>query len=174
MNNTIVASAIIGVSVIFSGLVISDNISFKDQHIIPLAGGAVKLGDIYKEEKLISAKLIFKEGEEVLVTEGNPDDFSSEVDNKIAEIIKSLNAGKGKNDERVTPETLSVLDDAKLELVSAVRYNSEHQPMFTLTLEKKAIPMVKGSYIKDFSEQNIKKFVESQQQAYNQALFLTK
>jgi hypothetical protein len=41
-----------------------------------------------------------------------------------------------RNDERITPETLSVLDDAKLELVSAVRYNSEHQPMFTLTLEK--------------------------------------
>ena len=46
MNNTIVASAIIGVSMIFSGLIISDNISFKDQHVIPLAGGAVKLGDI--------------------------------------------------------------------------------------------------------------------------------
>lgn len=55
MNNTIVASAIIGVSMIFSGLIISDNISFKDQHVISLAGGAVKLGDIYKEEKLISA-----------------------------------------------------------------------------------------------------------------------
>ena len=86
MNNTIVASAIIGVSMIFSGLIMSDNISFKDQHVIPLAGGAVKLGDIYKEEKLISAKLIFKQGEQVLVSQGNPDDFNSEVDDKIAEI----------------------------------------------------------------------------------------
>ena len=174
MNNTIVASAIIGVSMIFSGLIISDNISFKDQHVIPLAGGAVKLGDIYKEEKLISAKLIFKQGEQVLVSQGNPDDFNSEVDDKIAEILKELNAGKAKNDERITPETLSVLDDAKLELVSAVRYNSEHQPMFTLTLEKKVITMVKGSYIKDFSLKNIKQFVESQQQAYSQSLFITK
>jgi hypothetical protein len=46
--------------------------------------------------------------------------------------------------------------------------------MFTLTLEKKVIPMVKGSYIKDFSLKNIKQFVESQQQAYSQSLFITK
>lgn len=174
MNNNIIASAIIGVSVVFSSLIISDNISFKNEHIIPLAGGAVKLGDVYKEEKLLSAKLLFKEGEQVLISNGNPDDFSNELDAKITEILKTLNSGKSKDDERLTAENLSVIDDAKLEVTSAVRYTSEHQPLFTLTLDEQEIPMVKGSYIKDFSRENIKKFIDSQQKNYQNALFLTK
>lgn len=174
MNNNIIASAIIGVSVVFSALIISDNISFKNEHIIPLAGGAVKLGDVYKEEKLLSAKLLFKEGEQVLISNGNPDDFSNELDAKITEILKTLNSGKSKDDERLTAENLSVIDDAKLEVTSAVRYTSEHQPLFTLTLDEQEIPMVKGSYIKDFSRENIKKFIDSQQKNYQNALFLTK
>lgn len=174
MNNNIIASAIIGVSVVFSSLIISDNISFKNEHIIPLAGGAVKLGDVYKEEKLLSAKLLFKEGEQILISNGNPDDFSNELDAKITEILKTLNSGKSKDDERLTAENLSVIDDAKLEVTSAVRYTSEHQPLFTLTLDEQEIPMVKGSYIKDFSRENIKKFIDSQQKNYQNALFLTK
>lgn len=173
MNNNIIASAIIGVSVIFSALLISDNISFKNEHVIPLAGGAIKLGDVYKEEKLLSAKLIFKEGEQVLITNGNPDDFSSELDTKITEILKTLNAGKSKDDERLTAENLSVIDDAKLEVTSAVRYTSEYQPLFTLTLDDQKISMGKGSNIKDFSHENIKKFIDAQQKNYQNALFLT-
>lgn len=174
MKNHIIASVIVGVSVFFSALIISDNISFKNEHVIPLAGGSVKLGDVYKEEKLLSARLIFKEGEQVLISNGNPDDFSNELDAKITEILKTLNSGKSKDDERLTAENLSVIDDAKLEVTSAVRYTSEHQPLFTLTLDEQEIPMVKGSYIKDFSRENIKKFIDSQQKNYQNALFLTK
>ncbi|CAM6285268.1 TPA: hypothetical protein ACTVL7_001441 [Escherichia coli] len=174
MKNHIIASVIIGVSVVFSALIISDNISFKNEHVIPLAGGSVKLGDVYKEEKLLSARLIFKEGEQVLISNGNPDDFSNELDAKITEILKTLNSGKSKNDERLTAENLSVIDDAKLEVTSAVRYTSEHQPLFTLTLDEQEISMVKGSYIKDFSHENIKKFIDGQQKNYQNALFLTK
>ncbi|HCC5818638.1 TPA: hypothetical protein M5844_005136, partial [Citrobacter freundii] len=119
-------------------------------------------------------KLIFKEGEQVLISEGNPDDFSSELDTKITEILKALNEGKTKGDEKLTAENLSVIDDAKLEITSAVRYTSEYQPLFTLTLDEKEIPMVKGSFIKDFSNENIKKFIESQQANYSNALFLAK
>ena len=174
MKNNIIASAIIGVSVVFSALIVSDNISFKNEHVIPLTGGAVKLGDVYKEEKLLSAKLMFKEGEQVLISNGNPDDFSNELDKKITEILNTLNAGKSKDDERLTAENLSVIDDARLVVTSAVRYTSEHQPLFTLTLDEQEIPMAKGSFIKDFSRENIKKFVESQRESYQNALFLTK
>ncbi|MGV3793339.1 hypothetical protein [Citrobacter portucalensis] len=174
MKNNIIASAIIGMSVVFSALIISDNISFKNEHVIPLAGGAVKLGDVYKEEKLLSAKLVFKEGEQVLISNGNPDDFSNDLDAKITELLKTLNAGKSKDDERLTAENLSVIDDAKLEVTSAVRYTSEHQPLFTLTLDSQEIPMVKGSNIKAFSHENIKKFIEGQQKNYQNSLFLTK
>ncbi|WP_346983116.1 hypothetical protein [Citrobacter portucalensis] len=174
MKSHIIASAIIGASVVFSALIISGNISLKDEHVIPLAGGTVKLGDIYKEQKLLSAKLIFKEGEQVLISEGNPDDFSSELDTKITKILKTLNEGKTKDDEKLTAENLSVIDDAKLEVTSAVRYTSEYQPLFTLTLDEKEIPMAKGSFIKEFSHDNIKNYIESQQANYNNALFLSK
>lgn len=174
MKTHIIASAIVGVSVIFSALIISENISFKNEHVIPLAGGAVKLGDIYKEQKLLSAKLIFKEGEQVLISEGNPDNFASELDTKITEILKAINKDKKKEEDKLTAGNLGVLDDAKLEITSAVRYSSEYQPLFTLTLDKQEIPMAKDSLIKNFSSENIKKFIESQKENYSNALFLSK
>ncbi len=54
MKGYITASVILGAAAIFSSLIISGNISFKDEHIIQLSGGAIKLGDVYKENKLIS------------------------------------------------------------------------------------------------------------------------
>ncbi|WP_427035811.1 hypothetical protein [Citrobacter youngae] len=100
--------------------------------------------------------------------------FPSELDTKITKILKTLNEGKTKDDEKLTAENLSVIDDAKLEVTSAVRYTSEYQPLFTLTLDEKEIPMAKGSFIKEFSHDNIKKYIESQQANYNNALFLSK
>ena len=51
MKGYITASVILGAAAIFSSLIISGNISFKDEHIIQLSGGAIKLGDVYKENK---------------------------------------------------------------------------------------------------------------------------
>lgn len=174
MKNAIIASVILGISIVFSSLVISDNISFKDEHIISLSGGAIKLGDIYKEKKLVSAKLYFKEGEQVLISEGNPDEFSIELNEKLQSLLKELNSGKSKNEDKLTLENLSVIDDARLEIVSAVRYTTEYQPMFTLTLETKEIPMEKGSNINSFVTEKLKAFIESQQQAYTRSLYLQK
>ena len=143
MNKLIGSSIILGVAAIFSALIISENISFKDEHIVPLSGGAVKLGEVYKENKLISAKLIFKEGEQVLIFEGNPEEYSSDLDNKIKEITNLVNAGKTKEDEKIKADNLGVTDDSKLEIVSAVRYTSEYQPVFTLTLEKRKFQCLK-------------------------------
>ena len=174
MSKLIGSSLILGAAAIFSALIISDNISFKDEHIVPLSGGSVKLGDIYKENKLVSAKLIFKEGEQVLISQGNPDTYSSDLDDKIQKILKIINTDKTKSDERLTADNLSVTDDSRLELISAVQYSSEHQPMFTLTLEKKEIPMEKGTNIKSFVDNNVKSFINSQEQAYARSLYLTK
>ena len=173
MSKLIGSSLILGAAAIFSALIISDNITFKDEHIVPLSGGSVKLGDIYKENKLVSAKLIFKEGEQVLISQGNPDTYSSDLDDKIQKILKIINADKTKPDERLTADNLSVTDDSRLELISAVQYSSE-QPMFTLTLEKKEIPMEKGTNIKAFVDNNVKSFINSQEQAYARSLYLTK
>ncbi|EOH6202737.1 hypothetical protein ACMAUW_005233, partial [Citrobacter farmeri] len=74
----------------------------------------------------------------------------------------------------LTLENLSVIDDARLEVVSAVRYTSEYQPMFTLTLETKEIPVEKGSNINSFVTEKLKAFIESQQQAYTRSLYLQK
>ncbi|EKQ5539837.1 hypothetical protein P5Y70_003091, partial [Escherichia coli] len=80
MKGYITASVILGAAAIFSSLIISGNISFKDEHIIQLSGGAIKLGDVYKENKLISAKIIFpdNQGEQILVVDGNPENFKED------------------------------------------------------------------------------------------------
>ncbi|CAM6712875.1 hypothetical protein LEADMM068B1_03180 [Leclercia adecarboxylata] len=174
MSKLIGSSLILGAAAIFSALIISGNVSFKNEHIVPLSGGAVKLGDVYKENKLVSVKLIFKEGEQVLISEGNPETYSEDLDSKIQEIVKLINSGRAKSDEQLTADTLSVTDDSRLELISAVKYSTEHQPFFTLTLEQKEIPMQKGTNIKTFVDNNVKSFINSQEEAYARSLYLTK
>ncbi|WP_449550836.1 hypothetical protein [Lelliottia amnigena] len=174
MNKLIGSSLILGAAVVFSALIISDSISFKDEHIVPLSGGSIKLGNVYKENKLVSARLIFKEGQQVLISEGNPETYSSDLNEKVEEIVKLYNTGKSKSEDKLTAENLSVTDDTRLELISAVRYSSEYQPMFTLTLEKKEVPMPKGTNIKSFTDNNVKSFISSQEQAYARSLYLTK
>lgn len=174
MSKLIGSSLILGAAAIFSALIISGNVSFKNEHIVPLSGGSVKLGDVYKENKLVSVKLIFKEGEQVLISEGNPETYSEDLDGKIQEIVKLINSGRAKSDEQLTADTLSVTDDSRLELISAVKYSSEHQPLFTLTLEQKEIQMQKGTNIKTFVDNNVKSFINSQEEAYARSLYLTK
>lgn len=98
MKGYITASVILGAAAVFSSLIISGNISFKDEHIIQLSGGAIKLGDVYKENKLISAKIIFpdNQGEQILVVDGNPENFKEDFQEELNKVIKTLNASKKK------------------------------------------------------------------------------
>lgn len=174
MKGYIAASLIVGASAIFSSLIISGNINFKDENVIPLDGGAIKLGEVYKENKLLSAKVIFKVGEQTLITEGSPDSFKEEYQGVIDGLLKDLNSNGAKNGEQRTADSLNVKDDATIELVSAVRYSSEHIPAFTLILEKKTVPMPKGSNMLTFPTTETEKFVKEQQQKYNNALYISK
>ncbi|MDY8772492.1 hypothetical protein UY868_24125 [Escherichia coli] len=140
MKGYITASVILGAAAVFSSLIISGNISFKDEHIIQLSGGAIKLGDVYKVNKL----------------------------------IKTLNASKKKDEEKVGLDNLSVIEESKLELVSAVRYSAQYVPMFTLTLDKKEITMPKNTVIFPFASDETAKYLNEQQQKYKDSLFLTR
>ncbi|EHK3001038.1 hypothetical protein J5T20_004480 [Escherichia coli] len=159
-----------------ASLIISGNISFKDEHIIQLSGGAIKLGDVYKENKLISAKIIFpdNQGEQILVVDGNPENFKEDFQEKLNKVIKTLNASKKKDEEKVSLDNLSVIEESKLELVSAVRYSAQYVPMFTLTLDKKEITMPKNTVIFPFASDETSKYLNEQQQKYKDSLFLTR
>ncbi len=176
MKGYITASVILGAAAIFSSLIISGNISFKDEHIIQLSGGAIKLGDVYKENKLISAKIIFpdNQGEQILVVDGNPENFKEDFQEKLNKVIKTLNASKKKDEEKVSLDNLSVIEESKLELVSAVRYSAQYVPMFTLTLDKKEITMPKNTVIFLFASDETAKYLNEQQQKYKDSLFLTR
>ncbi|OSL71788.1 hypothetical protein EAWG_03087 [Escherichia coli TA008] len=88
-------------------------------------------------------------------------------------------------DVYVSPETamklaavyscnLSVIEESKLELVSAVRYSAQYVPMFTLTLDKKEITMPKNTVIFPFASDETAKYLNEQQQKYKDSLFLTR
>ena len=166
MKGYITASVILGAAAIFSSLIISGNIS----------GGAIKLGDVYKENKLISAKIIFpdNQGEQILVVDGNPENFKEDFQEKLNKVIKTLNASKKKDEEKVSLDNLSVIEESKLELVSAVRYSAQYVPMFTLTLDKKEITMPKNTVIFPFASDETSKYLNEQQQKYKDSLFLTR
>ncbi|EFB5148331.1 TPA: hypothetical protein ACM6ZJ_003741, partial [Escherichia coli] len=93
---------------------------------------------------------------------------------KLNKVIKTLNASKKKDEEKVSLDNLSVIEESKLELVSAVRYSAQYVPMFTLTLDKKEITMPKNTVIFPFASDETAKYLNEQQQKYKDSLFLTR
>ncbi|EFD9251968.1 hypothetical protein F0D88_23880, partial [Escherichia coli] len=114
------------------------------------------------------------QGEQILVVDGNPENFKEDFQEKLNKVIKNLNASKKKDEEKVSLDNLSVIEESKLELVSAVRYSAQYVPMFTLTLDKKEITMPKNTVIFPFTSDETAKYLNEQQQKYKDSLFLTR
>lgn len=96
MQKLLVASVVLGASAIVSSLFISDNISLKDEHVIQLSGGAIKLGEVYDEYKLVSVRMVFedKANNQVLISQANADEYKVMLGDKLETFAHQINLEK--------------------------------------------------------------------------------
>lgn len=174
MKSVIAGSAIVGVALIVASFINSGAVSFKDEHVIPVTGGAVKLGDVYSEHQIVSLKMVFGNkdfSDEDLLQDANVGDYKDALKNKLNSLSDLINTGK-KDKDKITGEGLSVKNPAKLEVTTAVRYRSEYQPSFTLVLGKKTFDLPTNESIYQKSIDSVDAFLKEQQYQFNSALYL--
>lgn len=176
MKKFLVASIVLGASAIVSSLIVSNNISLKDEHVIQLSGGAVKLGEVYDEYKIITVKVIFedKANSDTLINQGNADEYKDALADKFETYAKQINLAKKPDDKEATPESISLTLPAKLEITTAVRYRSEYQPSFTLTLGKKTIDMPVGTVLYSKVTSSVDDYLKELQPEFKSSLYLSK
>ncbi|EFE22135.1 hypothetical protein EDWATA_02888 [Edwardsiella tarda ATCC 23685] len=175
MKGYIVASVIVGASIVFSSLLVSGNISFKNEHVISLSDGYVKLGNIYKENKLLDVTLKIGDNDtQEIISNGNPSQFKDDLIKKLTSIADDVNKMNGKSEDKLLAENLSIKSDATIEFVSSVRYMSENIPVFNLILERKTVKIEKGTNLLSSMESAGNEFIKSQKNNYEKALYLSK
>lgn len=174
MKSIIAGSSIVGVALIVASLINSGEVSFKDRHIIPVTGGAVKLGEVYDEHQIVSAKLIFNDkdsADETLLEQANSGDYKDTLKNKLGSLSNMINAAN-KSEDKVTADNLSVKKLAKLEITVAVRYRSEYQPSFTLVVGSKTIDIPANAPIYKLSVDSVDSFLHEKKAEIDSSLFL--
>lgn len=176
MQKLLVASVVLGASAIVSSLFISDNISLKDEHVIQLSGGAIKLGEVYDEYKLVSVRMVFedKSNNQVLINQANADEYKVMLGDKLETFAHQINLEKKSDAKKATSETISLTLPAKLEITTAVRYRSEYQPSFTLTLGKKTIDMPVGTPLYSKATTSVDEYLKELQPEFKSSLYLAK
>ncbi|WP_226571243.1 hypothetical protein [Mangrovibacter yixingensis] len=175
MKQIIAGSVVIGASVIFASLVYSGNVTFKDEHVIQLDGGAVKLGDVREEHKVVSVKLQFddKSMDNELLTMANMDEYKDALKKKLQLAADAINVGVKDDEKKATPESISLKVPAKLEVTTAVHYTSQYQPSFTLTLGSETVPLASGDNLYNAVTKVTDDYIKSQKEVINQSLYIT-
>ena len=175
MKSVIAGSAIVGVALVVSSLISSGPVLFKNENIISVTGGSVKLGNIYDEHKVVSVKMIFDDNvsNQDFLAQANADDYKVAFKDKLTELANLINKGR-KDDENTTAESLTLTKAAKLEITTAVRYRSEYQPVFTLVLGTKTVDLPVGTHLYGKSIESVDAFLKEQQPQFNAALYLKK
>ncbi|MGG7447386.1 hypothetical protein ACQ3G7_15080 [Kosakonia oryzendophytica] len=174
MRSVIAGSTIVGAALILASFINSGELRFKNEHIIPVAGGAVKLGEVYDEHQIVSLVLNFNDKafpDEELLQQANAGDYKDALKGKLGKLSDLINSGN-KGQDKVTAENLSLKNPAKLELTVAVRYRSEYQPSFTLVISKKTVDIPANAPIYKTSVDSLDSFLKEKKQEIDSSLYL--
>lgn len=173
MKSTIIASVILGGSLIVSSLFISGELSTKKDHVLNVVDGAVKLGEVYSEDDIVSARVEFENGStEVLFENVGPSEAAEKLQQRLKTFAEQINTGVKDEAKKVTAESISAKIPAKVIFTSAVKYRAEYQPSFTLTLERKEIALAINDKMLSTVKAELEPFLNNQKIKYNESHFL--
>lgn len=176
MTNTksafIIAIAIISSSAILSTEKIATLID--DQNILQLENGTVRLGKIY-EERLITTIEIKDAvtGEKLLSTESATNSLYLNSKNELQKVIDDINKdggikGEGGKLEKLSLEQVTLKKNMTVSITTYIKYRSEYQPSFSLTIDTSEKPAGIGTNIhsilvntKDYSAKMLETFYAS-------------
>ncbi|MCZ3383896.1 hypothetical protein O3S68_16560 [Kosakonia sp. SOY2] len=174
MKSVTVGSAIVGGALIVASFINSGQFTFKDEHIIPVTGGTVKLGEVYDEHQIVSLKMSFNDKDfedEQLLQQSNAGDYKDALKDKLRTLSDLVNAGN-KSQEKATADSISLKKPARLEINMAVKYRSEYQPSFTLVIGTKTVDLPANTAIYQASVDAVDSFMKEKKMALDSSLYL--
>lgn len=169
----VVASAIVGVSAIFSAAMISGNIDFKPQNIIRTDNGHVNLGKVYSEKSLVDVTLQFSDDKSLVFTakDLSSGSYMSSVDERIQALLDNYNKDKS-DDKKITKETLTFKVPATLILQTHTEYRSENFPSYDLMLNKKEVDIDKDTIVYKVIFSALSEFMHSEDDIFKKTYFI--
>lgn len=103
-------------------------------NVLGTSKGFVRLGQVNSERTTVIFTVV-SDGETFFQVEGSTSDIVSLVKEKVQGMIDKENKSITDENKKLTLEKLSFTKDMELKLTSNIVYESEYQPMFTLSLE---------------------------------------
>ncbi|ELY2553004.1 hypothetical protein SMZ27_003924 [Cronobacter sakazakii] len=174
MKPNLLASVILGGALILSAVIVAGGITVKDENVLQVVDGSVKLGNIFSEDDLVSAKLVFNDAhqDQVLFENIGPAEAENRLQEKIKEFSEEINFNQKDEAKKMAPEHLSIKVPATLVLTASVKYRSEYQPSFTLNLTKKNVPLPANSNMLGTIKPAVSDFIKSQKNKFDSSHFL--
>ena len=171
-NSIVIGSAVIGVALIALSAINSGAINLKDEHIVTTTQGAVKLGNIYQEKRLLSIKMTDSDGNVITSIQNiNPDSYIDEIKKNVDAEVKAYNSSVSK-EKKLTRDDAAVVGNAVLNIESSMEYHAEYIPLYTLVLDTEDVNVSKGTTIYGFMTSSVAKFLEKQQVNYSAASYI--
>lgn len=173
MKKTIlISSMVIGVCMIVATAINSGTINLKDEHVIQTTQGEVKLGNVYKESRLLSISIEDENGNKTsIIEDGNPDDYGNKIGDYVDAGIKAFNDGKSDN-HKLTRLTAAVTHDGTMTIEAAMEYHSEYQSSYKLVLDSEKFPIKSGDLIYNKIMDTTASFVKEQRGSYDSASYI--
>lgn len=167
----------VGGCLVLSSLIISKTINLKDEHVISLTNGSIKLGEVYREMNVVSVKFSFDDAEmkeTYMLSNDDPvNSYKDAIRAKLQPWADAINR-ESKKKEKLTVEQLGLKKSAILEISSSIVYQSEHHPSFTLRLKEKTIAVPVDSIVYSFITDQVDSLLKEQQPDYDAASFINK
>lgn len=169
----VVASAIIGVSAIFSAAMISGNIDFKKQNIVNTDNGHVSLGEVYSESALVDVELrLSDDNSKIFVLTGlSYESYMKSVDDQFQILLDDFNKGKP-DDQKLTKETLTFKVPYKLVMKAHTSYRTENIPNYDLNIGESVVSFEKGSTAYESVSNALTQFINGKKNLYHSTFFI--
>ncbi len=168
------SSYVIGGCIVLASVILNAkdiNSLIQSTNVLGTSKGLVRLGQVNSERTTVIFTVV-SDGETFFQVEGSTSDIVSLVKERVQSMVDQKNKSKTDETKKLTLDTLSFVKDMELQLTSKIGYESEYQPMFTLSLESETKFFPKGTlflnYISALEKYNAMVIQNSQHYSFMQ------
>ncbi|CNJ08418.1 Uncharacterised protein [Yersinia rohdei] len=166
ISKAIIPSIIIGIGIIIGSLIITGAIQSKDEHVLDVSGGKVKLGQVYSENKVITLRTSMSDGKSPLTLLDN-----ESTDDYLSQLRKSVGGIAG-DEKKINLDEMSFSIPINVNMSVAMRYKSEFQPLFTLMLKEDDFVVPANEPFLKYVNEKAASLVSSQENTFKKVSFI--
>ncbi|MGE5024979.1 hypothetical protein AB8898_12530 [Yersinia enterocolitica] len=166
ISKAIIASSIIGIGIIIGSLIMTGAIQSKDEHVLDISGGKVKLGQVYSENRVINLRSSLSDGKSPLALLEN-----ASTDDYLSQLRKSVEGIAG-DEKKSSLDELSFSIPIHINMSVAMRYKSEFQPSFTLMLKEDDFVVPANEPFLKYVNEKAASLISSQENTFKKVSFI--